>query len=162
MANVNITALRKEESTLDPQYTYTDLALDLSLEYSKGDGLFKKKTIKDLKADKDYAAIRNSIFNILTTTPGQKILNPFFGCNLMQYLFTPVNQIIAKQVGNEIYKAITAWEPRVNVEKIQVIMDEESHQYTINLFIQIPQLRGGVIKLTGTLSNSGFYYISTT
>lgn len=162
MANVNITTLRKEESTLDPQYTYTDLALDLTFEYSRGDGLFRKKTIKDLKNDKDYAAIRNSIFNILTTTPGQKILNPYFGCNLMQYLFTPVNQTIAKQVGNEVYKAITAWEPRVTVEKIQVIMDEDNHQYTINLFIMIPQLKGGVIKLTGTLSNSGFYYVSTT
>lgn len=162
MANVNLTTLRKEESTLDSQYTYTDLALDLTLEYSRGDGLFRKKTIKDLKNDKDYAAIRNSIFNILTTTPGQKILNPYFGCNLMQYLFTPVNQTVAKQVGDEIYQAITAWEPRVNVEKIQVIMDEDEHQYTINLFVKIPPLRGGVIKLTGTLSNSGFYYTSTT
>jgi len=161
VANVNLTTLRKEQSTLEPEYTYTDLAVDLSLDYAKGEGLFKKKTIKDLKLDKDYAAIRNSIYNILTTVPGQKILNPYFGCNIMQYLFTPMNAVNANLVGTEIYKALTAWEPRIEVERIQVIMDEDNHQYTINMFLRLPKLKGAVIKLTGTLSNSGFYYVST-
>mgnify|MGYP003331434693 CR=1 FL=1 len=85
MASIVITDLNKFPDERD--YTYKDLELDLSVEYTKSNPLNSYKEQKDISGDFDVNAIKNSIFNIFTTIPGQKILNPIFGLNLLYFLF---------------------------------------------------------------------------
>lgn len=140
-------------------YTYEDLKLDLQFDYTINNELLRRKEIKDLKVDYDYACIRNSIYNMFTTIPGQKILNPVFGLNLMQYIFEEVNETTAQDIGNTIFNNVTIFEPRISGLTVEVIADPDNAQYIINLRFLVPTLNNNSsIQLVGTLSNSGFNF----
>ena len=65
---------------------YRDLKLDLQVNYTQNTQLEKKRERKDIQVEQDLGAIKKSLFNLFTTIPGQKILNPVYGLNLTQYL----------------------------------------------------------------------------
>lgn len=158
MATIKVASIA-EPSKSNSDFTYTDLKLDLEFDYTKNNEFLKRKEIKDLKIDYDYAAVRNSIFNLFTTTPGQRILNPLFGLNLQKYLFLPISETVGRSIGNEILNGINTFEPRVRVRSINVESDETNQQYVITLILNLITLdTSSSFKLVGTLSTSGFFF----
>lgn len=157
MASIKLQTLSEPEKSTTG-YTFNDLHLDLEYSYTKNNEFLRQREIKDLVVDYDYAAIRNSIFNLFTTLPGQKILNPEFGINLMQYIFKPCDTITARQIARTIVDGINKFEPRVKLNEVEVISIPEQQQYEINIIINVPAVGSGSFKLVGTLSNSGFFF----
>lgn len=158
MATIKIESVAQLDKS-QSSYTYTDLKLDLEFDYTKNNELLKRKEIKDIKIDYDYAAIRNSIFNLLNTVPGQRILNPYFGVNLQKYLFNRVTEIQALNIGNDIVQAISRFEPRVVVQNINVEVDENNQQYNIQMTLGLVGIdTTSSFRLVGALSNSGLFF----
>jgi phage baseplate assembly protein W len=158
VATIKVSSIAEPtKSTSD--FTYTDLKLDLEFDYTRNNEFLKKKEVRDLKIDYDYAAVRNSIFNLFNTIPGQRILNPTFGLNLQRYLFTPINEATGYALGNEILNGINAYEPRVRINSINVESDEVNQQYIVTLIITVISIdTSSSFKLVGTLSNTGFFF----
>lgn len=156
MANITINSIKKPEKT-EQGFTYSDLKLDLQFNYTVNNELLKNKEIKDSINSFDYDAIKNSIVNLFTTIPGQKLLNPFFGLNLEKYLFEPVNEITAAAISEDIISGINIFEPRILVRNLDILFSEEKQTYTIGLTFSVPQIKNKEFKLVGTLSNSGFF-----
>lgn len=140
------------------QYTYIDLETDLKIEYTKTNPLKNINEQKDIVADYDVNAIKNSVFNIFTTIPGQKLLNPIFGLNLLQFLFSGINSSNAKLLGDTILNGIIKFEPRVSVDKINVAPDAENQQYIVGLVLSVPSLNITGLEIKSTLSESGYYF----
>lgn len=157
MATIKLQTLN-EPQKLTNGYTYNDLHLDLKYSYTRNNELLRQKEVKDIVTSLDYSAIRNSIFNIFTTLPGQKILQPEFGLNLLQHVFKPCDTITARQIARDITSGISRFEPRINLTEVEVIAVPEQQSFEINLTINVPQVGLGSFKLVGTLSNSGFFY----
>jgi len=139
-------------------HTYIDLELDLKIDYTRNSSLNNINEQKDMRADYDINAIKNSIFNIFTTIPGQKILNPIFGLNLYFYLFNGISYNNGKMLGETILKGLTRYEPRVTVDNINITTDIENQQYTIDMILSVPTLNIEGLAVKGTLSESGFYF----
>ena len=139
-------------------HTYIDLELDLKINYSRNSSLNNINEQKDIRADYDINAIKNSIFNIFTTIPGQKILNPIFGLNLYFYLFNGISYNNGKMLGETILKGLTRYEPRVTVDNINITTDIENQQYTVDMILSVPTLNIEELEVKGTLSESGFYF----
>lgn len=156
MANISINSLKKTDKT-EQGFTYSDLKLDLQFNYTINNELLKNKEIKDSINSFDYDAIKNSIVNIFTTIPGQKLLNPYFGLNLAKYLFEPVNEETAAVIANDIIFGLNTYEPRIIIRNLDVLYSEENQTYTIGLTFTVPQIKNKELKLVGTLSNSGFF-----
>lgn len=154
---IKINSVRKS-ATIDTKYIYKDLHLDLQTAFTKNKEASKLTEIKDIAADYDVSAISNSIFNLFTTLPGQKILRPEYGLNIAQFLFTGITTANAQLIGETIQQGINKWEPRVSIQEIGIEKDEDNHRYTINLALFIPYFNKS-ISLKGILSNSGFYYV---
>ena len=70
------------DTSIKNGYLYKDIGFDLVLRYTDNPELHKDSEIGDLKPIYDVKAIINSIKNILTTSPGEKLLNPTFGLDL--------------------------------------------------------------------------------
>jgi phage baseplate assembly protein W len=140
------------------QYTYIDLESDLVIDYTKTNPLNNFREQKDIKANYDVDAVKNSIFNIFTTIPGQKLLNPIFGLNLLQFLFTGITSANAKLLGDTILRGIVKFEPRLSVDKINVAPDIENQQYIVGLVLSVPSLNITGIEIKSTLSESGYYF----
>lgn len=121
--------------------------------------LYGKITRTDLQISVDEQAVMNSIKNIFTTTPGEKILNPEFGVNLTQWLFEPASEFNAREIGEAIQTGISRFEPRVQLTRVSVIVDEENNQYIIKLALQIPSLN--ITKeYDAVLQQPGFDFIT--
>lgn len=138
---------------------YQDLKLDLEFAYTQNPQFKKVSEIKDLKVDYDLNAIKNSLKNIFLTNRGEKLLNPYFGVGLGNYVFSQVTEGTANEIGNAILQNIKIFEPRVEVNKINVISNPEDNSYTIELTLSIPQLKGQLLNLTGKLNNTGFNFL---
>lgn len=154
---IKLSSLQKPTVT-QSTFLYQDLKLDLAFDYTQNNQFLKTSEIKDIQVDYDYAAIRNSIFNLFTTIPGQKVLNPVFGINLIQYLFRPVNTTTANDIGKAVLKGITTFEPRVSVVNINVSVDQGNNQFIIALTVKMPTISSSSFRLVGTLSNNGFIF----
>ena len=158
MATIKVNSIAQPKKPAS-KFTYTDLMLDLEFSYTQNNEFLKNKEIKDIEINYDYAAIRNSIFNIITTMPGQRILNPYFGTNIDRYLFNRVSEINARSIGNEILQSISNFEPRVTVQNIDIAVDEIVQSYVITLSLNIATVEtASSFQLVGTLSNTGFFF----
>lgn len=156
MASIVIDELKIKD---DPKKaTYTDLKLDLKQNTVKDPRLESKNVVRDLIASNDIEAIKNSLYNLFTTIPGQKILNPVFGLNIMQFLFNGITEINARAMGRTILNGITKFEPRISVKKIFVVPDIENQTYEIGLRLDVPSLNITGLGLKGTLSESGYFF----
>ena len=70
---------------------FRDIYLDLeTTSYFTTNRLDVKESAKDVRTLVDEDAVIQSIRNILTTSPGQKLLNPRFGVNIGDLLFEGV------------------------------------------------------------------------
>jgi phage baseplate assembly protein W len=155
MASVVIDTLKIVDNK--NKFIYKDLNLDLKLDYILEPTVNSKKTIRDITAAEDIEAVKNSIFNLFTTMPGQKILNPIYGLNLLQFVFNGITETGARMMGDLIFKGITKFEPRVTVKKVYIFPDIENQNYEIALRLDVPSLNIQGITIKGKLSDSGFY-----
>ena len=63
--------------------------------------------------------IKQSIYTILLTPKGSRVLNREFGSNLHQYLDMPINAVGAL-LGSEIINSISQGETRIKINKVKV------------------------------------------
>jgi uncharacterized protein len=64
--------------------------------------------------------VRQSIFTILDTEPGERVMRPSFGCGLRRYLMQPNNPATRASMASDITQALSTWEPRVKVTEVAV------------------------------------------
>ena len=155
MPIINLDGLKREQA--EDTYLYRDIQLDISDNNIQPDvGLFRPTTTTDIALSTDEAAIKNSLINIFSTMPGQKLLNPDFGLNLAQFLFQPVSPTMAFMIGNRILEGLQRYEPRVTVDNVNVFPDEEQSSYEIDLTLKIPKLSNSSMSFAGILKQPGF------
>ena len=118
--------------------------------------MFINKTVTDVKSSEDEQAIFNSINNLFSTTPGEKILEPEFGLDLRSFLFEPITDYMASIIGEKILRGITRWEPRVQVTNVHVKKDIPNRAYHIVLTIVLPELSNKVVNFAGTITKEQF------
>jgi phage baseplate assembly protein W len=59
--------------------------------------------------------IEESIFLILSTSKGERPMLPDFGCGIHDLVFAPNNAVTLSQVVVSVRKALTAYEPRIDL-----------------------------------------------
>ncbi len=71
---------------------------------------------------------------ILATSPGQRVMRPTFGCRLNELVFAPNNSHTAAKARRYVEEALGMWEPRINVEHVDIRPDSETgHQLLIEI-----------------------------
>jgi len=145
------------EKTSKTDYIYSDLHLDLVKgKTPQGDGfLYRKSGNADIRTDFDEHAIGNSLRNLFSTRPLQRILDPDYGLDLTRFLFENANEYTARTIARTIIKGIERYEPRVTVSSIDVIADAENNRYTISMFLFIPTI-DREIEYVATLNDGVF------
>jgi len=138
---------------------YQDLKLDFEYSYTQNSEFLKGNEIIDLKVDYDLNAVKNSLRNMFMTNRGEKLLNPYFGIGLASFVFDQVTQSTAKIIGDAILTNINTFEPRVQVNRVNVIANEDDNSYTINIIMSVPQLKAELVNLIGLLNNKGFTFV---
>jgi hypothetical protein len=60
---------------------------------------------------------------ILSTSPGQRVMRPNFGCRLHELVFAPNNSHTAASARRYVEEALGMWEPRIRVTRVEVRPD---------------------------------------
>ena len=67
--------------------------------------------------------IEESIRLILGTAPGERPMRPEFGCRIHDEVFSGINAGTAGRIVQEVRDAIVRWEPRVELDSVEVSVD---------------------------------------
>ena len=69
-------------------------------------------------------SIRQSIWTILSTSPGERVMQPDFGCGIGDFVFSVNNAGLAGQVADAVHEALAVWEPRIDVLGVNAFPDQ--------------------------------------
>jgi Bacteriophage baseplate protein W len=75
--------------------------------------------------------IREAIRIILCTDRNERLRLPDFGAGLSRFLFEPNTVATRHKLQDRILKALTAWEPRIAVESVDVEPDPEDAEAAV-------------------------------
>jgi phage baseplate assembly protein W len=75
----------------------------------------------------DYSAdsqcLREALWNVLMTNPGERLMRPSFGAGLSQWVGQPNTQSTRQLIASSITTAIGTWEQRVALSDVDVAID---------------------------------------
>ena len=68
-------------------------------------------------------SVRQSIWMILGTAKGERVMRPDFGCGIHEKVFSPNNLGTVGQIVSDVRDALIEWEPRIDVLEVDTIPD---------------------------------------
>jgi hypothetical protein len=68
-------------------------------------------------------SIRQSIWTILSTSPGERVMRPDFGCGMHDMVFGVNGAGTANAVAVDVRQALSRWEPRIDVLDVYAVPD---------------------------------------
>lgn len=95
------------------------------------------KNSGDIKDDIDLDAIENSLTNIVKTFQGTRRMLPTFALGIYNYLFEPIDEITAYEIGERMLEAINDWDDRVIVDDLLVEPKHDQNMYNIELTFRV-------------------------
>ena len=98
----------------------------------------------------DKKLIRDSIYAILMTKPGERVHLPDFGVGLELYVFEPNDDILEEILRSKIIEQISRWEPGVDVEDI--LFDKDESTLNIQIVVRLRDFGGDIEKLNYSLA----------
>ncbi|MXS82895.1 GPW/gp25 family protein [Nitrosomonas oligotropha] len=89
-------------------------------------------SMRTVSAEED---IHESLYVLLSTNPGERVMQPTYGCGLKSQVFEEINETAVTVMVDLIKRAILFFEPRVVVENIRV--DSGNSEDILNGLIKI-------------------------
>ena len=88
-----------------------------------------------INISEDEELIRESIMIILGTAKGERVMRPDFGCGINEMVFEVNDTSTATMVTYHVKEALRKYEPRIEVERVDVQPDEEE-EGRLNIIIE--------------------------
>jgi len=82
-------------------------------------------TTKCVEVTEKQLDIQRSLEILLTTTVGERIMEPKYGCNMQDLLFEPLNTNMKTTMQDRIQTAILYFEPRIDAKNITLDTADE-------------------------------------
>ena len=77
-----------------------------------------------LKISRYETTVQQSIWTILGTAKGERVMRPNFGCGIHNFVFSPNSASIIGQIVSEVRQSLIEWEPRIDILNIDINSDE--------------------------------------
>ena len=98
--------------------------------------------------------IKDSILQILTTTPGERVIRRGFGSGLRGLVFQPLDMSLIQTLELAVRDAIDKWEPRVAIRNVQIGLTNRE-KGILTVIVEF------VVRATNTPGNLVFPYYLT-
>ena len=91
----------------------------------------------DVSIVKDDNSIKQSIRNLVMTTPGEKPFQPNIGCGVYSLLFEPLDAFSADAIKSEIINTINQYERRVQLRNVNCIPFKGNNKISVTVQYQV-------------------------
>ena len=71
----------------------------------------------------DAQCLREALWNVLMTSPGERLMRPGFGAGLNQWIGAPNTESTRQIIASQITTAVGKWEQRVALGAVSVVPD---------------------------------------
>jgi len=71
----------------------------------------------------DTQCLREALWNVLMTSPGERLMRPNFGAGLNQWVGKPNTESTRQLIASSITAAVAKWEQRVALSNVTVTTD---------------------------------------
>lgn len=78
------------------------------------------KAAKDVKTVSEEDDILESLYILLSTSPGERIMQPTYGCGLRSMMFENITESTITEIKDIIERAILFFEPRITLNSIEI------------------------------------------
>lgn len=68
--------------------------------------------------------IRESLRILISTRPGERVMQPAYGCGLHAMVFETINQSSVTEIKDIVERAVLFFEPRITLESIDIDTDD--------------------------------------
>ena len=92
---------------------------------------------KDVSRIRNESAVRQSIKNLIFTNYGERLFQPSIGSSVNSSLFEPNDEVLAEDLRYHIEKTITDFEPRAQVQRIEVTPFPFQDKITVNILYSL-------------------------
>jgi len=148
-----ITISNLSNKSTNRPYVFADLHMDLQTTQKTGNLRTDDNPAgNDIVIDTDEGAIYNSIRNIFLQ---RRYLTPGFTPFLSKYIGTPVSDMGASRINEEVDKMINLYEPRVKVRNILVGADTVHNTYNIVIRLTLLNFKQKDLTLAAIYDNNG-------
>ncbi|SHO54745.1 GPW/gp25 family protein [Vibrio quintilis] len=86
---------------------------------------------------RDEQDIHQSLTILLSTSPGERIMHPDYGCRLNRYMFAELTQTTLTEVEYEIRQAILFFESRIDLMAVSFIPEPMQGKLMVDLDYRI-------------------------
>ena len=114
-----------DASTTNKSKRSNRIYADLNLSFTKN------PATKDVARLFDVQAIKRSVKNIILTNKYERPFDSDFGCNLRGFLYENITEPLLVIIKDRVAMAIEKYEPRVSVEDVVVVDDQEKNGLSI-------------------------------
>tara|TARA_R110000868_G_scaffold297418_1_gene557747 strand:- start:258 stop:704 length:447 start_codon:yes stop_codon:yes gene_type:complete len=98
---------------------------------------FTAKPNGELYVKRDAAAVQQALKNLILTNHFEKPFQPFFGGNIRSLLFELADADIEDDIRENIIESIEIYEPRVQVQNIDVNSNPEGNSIAVTIEYQL-------------------------
>ena len=85
--------------------------------------------------DGDNQAIKADLLHLILTRRGQRLYNPEFGTNLLQYIFEPNDSVVWGDIKEEVTTVVKKYLPNLKITELSLAESPES-EYAVVLTIR--------------------------
>jgi phage baseplate assembly protein W len=107
----------------------------------------------------DTQCLREALWNVLMTSPGERLMRPNFGAGLNQWVGKPNTESTRQLIASSITSAVAKWEQRVALSNVTVTTDPSDAASVIVTLIYSARGQPGAapeqLSLTLTLGGAG-------
>jgi uncharacterized protein len=96
-----------------------------------------KAKVAELRAAEYEESVRQSIWLILGTAKGERVMRPDFGCGIYDLVFEANSASTAGRIEEEVRDALLFFEPRIDVLEIHVRPDGDGEVLIISIDYQV-------------------------
>jgi uncharacterized protein len=91
----------------------------------------------ELRSAEYEESVRQSIWLILGTAKGDRVMRPDFGCGIYDFVFETNSALTAGRIEEEVRDALLFFEPRIDVLEVQVQPDGNGEILLISIDYQV-------------------------
>jgi phage baseplate assembly protein W len=108
---------------------------------------FRIDELGQVVSQKGDASIRSKIYQVLLTSPGERVQLPEFGCGLRDLVFDPGNEILAATTEFNVRRALIRWlGDEILVEDVSAAQVEGRLEVSV-VYLRRDRLERSTVKL---------------
>jgi len=93
-------------------------------------------------------SIRDGIIQMLLTSKGERVMRPSYGTHLRTGVFDQNDPLLADGLKKQITDAISTYEPRVVIKKLELVQNEHNLTITLRMALKDDLLRDETVEIT--------------